>query len=107
MSVPRRLLVNPWLRPLLASLLVTALMLVTTWVAAQVGMALEGSPAPNGMRFTKLENGLRTVTLIILPILFVALRLDAFGHIRRLRLKLFAALMVGQIAAFGSAIYVA
>ena len=35
--------------------------------------------------------------------LFVALRLDAFGHIRRLRLKLFAALMVGQIAAFGAA----
>jgi signal transduction histidine kinase len=98
---------NAWLRPLRATAFAIGLMLATTWVAVRIGALVEGHTRHSVAMFAELESNLFYITLVIAPILFVALRLNLLGRIHRLRLKLFAALVVGQTAAFVAAVVAA
>jgi signal transduction histidine kinase len=94
---------NGWARPLRATLAATGVVLGTSLAATLVGIALEG-PAS---RFVELESNLVVVTLVALPLLFVALWLRLLERVRHIRLKLFVACLLGQVAALAAVIYAA
>ncbi len=92
---------NAWLRSLRATVIVVVVMLATSWVATELGKRAEAGTKPQA--FDELWTDLVVVTLVVAPLLFVALRLDLLGRIRRIRLKLFAAYAVGQVIALAAA----
>jgi len=92
------------MRSLRATALAVGVMLLTTWIAVWIGKLIEGHTAHSRTMFDELESNLVYVTLAIAPVLFVALHLNLLGRIHRIRLKLFAALVVGQAAAFVAAV---
>jgi signal transduction histidine kinase len=96
-----------WARPLGATLVAAGVVLATSWAATQVGKAIEGHAPSSAMSFDKLESNLVAVTLVALPLLFVALWLRVLERIRRIRLKLFTACLVGQAAALAAVVVAA
>ncbi len=89
-----------WLRSLRATALAAGLMLTTTWVAVQFGK--RAVPAKYATNFDDLWSALFIVTLVVAPVLFAVLCLDLLGRIHRIRLKIFAAYVVGQIVALAA-----
>jgi signal transduction histidine kinase len=59
------------------------------------------------MLFDKLESRLVTITLVALPLLYLALRFGLLERIRRIRFKLFAACVAGQVVALVAAVIAA
>jgi len=102
----QRLLSIAWVRSLATTALVGVVLLVTTWLATAVGMDLEGRHPMPAMLFAKLRVVLQWLTLGVLPVLFVVLWCGLLDRIHHIRLKLFAAYAVGQVAAIIAA-YVA
>ncbi len=96
-------MMRTWGRSLRAALLVVGAMLVTTGAAAWVGAAVEGDAAT----FGNMALILSIATLVLLPLLAVILRLDLLGRLGRIRLKLFVAVVVGQVVALVVAIVAA
>lgn len=96
-----------WLRSLRTTVLAIGVVFGTSWIAAQMGKAVEGHSMSSAMAFDKLESNLRTITLVALPILFLTLRLRLLDRIHRIGLKIFAACLVGQVAALIAAIVAA
>ena len=92
---------NTWLRSLRATAIVVVVMLATSWAATEVGKWAEAGTKPQA--FDELWTDLVVVTLVVAPLLFVALCLDLLGRIRHIRLKLFAAYAVGQVIALTAA----
>ena len=103
----RPILADAWMRALGAALLAIAVVLFTSWIAARIGRAVEGNGAKARQQFDALETNLVLVTLVVLPLLFVALRLRLLERIHRLRDKLVIAFVVGQVAALAAAFIVA
>jgi len=79
--------------------MVCVIMLLTTVVAAEVGMAVEGGTARGAMLFGKMAMILILATLLIAPLLFVVMKLSLLERIHRIRVKLFVAAGAGQIVA--------
>lgn len=96
-----------WVQSARLSLGACAVVLVVSWVAVQIGKAAEGTSVAHSMQFDKLEANLATVSLLVLPFLFVVLRLGLLDRMRRLRIKLFVAFTVGQIVALIAAVIAA
>ena len=66
-----------------------------------------GHVVPGGMLFDKLQANLITVTIAVLPVLFIALGLGLLERVRHIRLKLFTAYLVGQVVALIGAVVAA
>ena len=96
-----------WARPLGATLVAAGVVLATSWAATQVGKAIEGHTRSSAMSFDKLESNLVAVTLVALPLLFVALWLRVLERVRHIRLKLFTACLVGQAVALAAVVVAA
>ncbi len=90
---------NSWSRSLRAVLVVTGILLGTTWLSIQIGRRIEGQAQDNAVLFDHMGSVLNVATLALVPLLLAMLRLDLLERIHRIRLKLFAALVVGQAAA--------
>ena len=88
-----------WRRSLRATLLALGAVLATSWLAYQAARAVEGRGASSGMQFDKLESNLAVITVVALPLLFITLQFRLLERVRHIRLKLFTACLVGQVAA--------
>jgi len=96
-----------WLRPLRATILAGLALLGAVWGATQIGKLLQGDSAFHRMLFDKLETRLVTITLIALPLLYLSLRFGLLERIHRIRFKLFAACLAGQVVALVAAVIAA
>ncbi len=88
-----------WRNAVRSALIVSVIMLLTTIVAAQVGIAIEGGSAHGAMLFNKMAMILIAATLLIAPLLVIIIKLTLLERIHRIRVKLFVAAGVGQIVA--------
>jgi len=88
------------MRSLRAALLAMGAVLATSWVAAQMAKIMEAPTGVSARLFDKLLTNLAVVTLLVLPVLYLILRLKVLERIHYIRRKLFAVALLGQGAAF-------
>jgi len=95
------------MRSLRAALLAMGVVLATSWVAAQMAKIMEAPTGVSARLFDKLLTNLAVVTLLVLPVLYLILRLKVLERIHHIRRKLFAVALLGQGAAFVTAVVTA
>lgn len=104
-----------WVRALRATFVAGVVVLAVILLATWAGKAIEGRSigfigghaVPGWMLFDKLQSNLVTVTIAVLPVLFVALGMGLLERVRHIRLKLFTAYLVGQVVALIGAVVAA
>ena len=99
--------VKGWMRSLRAALLAMGAVLAASWIGAQIAKIMEAPTGDSARLFDKLLSNLAVITLLVLPVLYLVLRLKLLERIHRLRRKLFAVALLGQGAAFVTAVVTA
>jgi hypothetical protein len=85
---------NAWVRALRATAVAGVVVLGVIVLATLIGKAVEGRSmgyigghvVPGAMLFDKLQSNLITVTIAVLPVLFIALGLGLLERVRHIRL---------------------
>jgi len=90
-----------WLRSVRATALAVGVMLLTTRIAIEIGKRVESRT--DARYFDELWSTLLLITLVVVPVLFVVLRLNLLERIRRIGLRVFVAYAVGQLVALAAA----